>query len=64
LRLKVRIWGSKLEFGAQNQYGRAIYSSIGNFPLGKKKLIFGGQKGLETDFGAQLQYGRVMSHLN
>jgi hypothetical protein len=33
------------EFGAQNQYGRVTYPSIGNFTWSKKKYIFGGQKG-------------------
>jgi hypothetical protein len=33
------------EFGAQNQYGRVIYPSIGNFTWSKKKYAFGGQKG-------------------
>jgi hypothetical protein len=28
----------KTEFGAQNQYGRVIYPSIGNFTWSKKKL--------------------------
>jgi hypothetical protein len=35
----------KTEFGAQNQYGRVIYPSIGNFTWSKKKYTFGGQKG-------------------
>jgi hypothetical protein len=30
---------------AQNQYGRVIYPSIGNFTRSKKKHSFGGQKG-------------------
>jgi hypothetical protein len=30
----------KTEFGAQNQYGRVIYPSIGNFTWNKKKYIF------------------------
>jgi hypothetical protein len=34
----------KTEFGAQNQYGRVIYRSIGNFTWSKKKYTFGGQK--------------------
>jgi hypothetical protein len=47
---KVYFWGSKrlspkTVFGAQNQYGRVIYPSIGNFTWSKKKYIFGGQKG-------------------
>jgi hypothetical protein len=35
----------KTEFGAQNQYGRVIHLSIGNFTCIKKKYTFGGQKG-------------------
>jgi hypothetical protein len=35
----------KTEFGAQNQYGRVIYPSIGNFTWSKKKYTFGGQNG-------------------
>jgi hypothetical protein len=34
----------KTEFGAQNQYGRVINPSIGNFTWSKKKHTFGGQK--------------------
>jgi hypothetical protein len=35
----------KTEFGAQNQYGRVIYPSIGNFTSSTKKYTLGGQKG-------------------
>jgi hypothetical protein len=35
----------KTEFGAQNQYGRVIYPSIGNLTWSTKKYTFGGQKG-------------------
>jgi hypothetical protein len=34
----------KNEFGAQNQYDRVTYPSIGNFTWSKKKYTFGGQK--------------------
>jgi hypothetical protein len=34
----------KTEFGAQNQYGRVIFPSIGNFILSKKKFTILGQK--------------------
>jgi hypothetical protein len=34
----------KTEFGAQNQYDREIYPSIGNFTWSKKKYTFVGQK--------------------
>jgi hypothetical protein len=34
----------KREFGAQNQYGRVIYPSIGNFTCSKKKIYFWGSK--------------------
>jgi hypothetical protein len=34
-----------MEFGLQNQYGRVIYPSIGNFIWSRKKYTFGGQKG-------------------
>jgi hypothetical protein len=56
----------KTEFRAQNQYGRVIYQSIGNFTWSKKKSTFGGQKieknlkSPKTEFGAQNQYGRVI----
>jgi hypothetical protein len=33
-----------LKFGAQNQYGRVTYSSIGNVTWSKKKYACGGQK--------------------
>jgi hypothetical protein len=36
---------TKTEFGAQNQYDRVIYLSIGNFTWSKKKYTFGGQRG-------------------
>jgi hypothetical protein len=35
----------KTELGAQNQYGRVIYPSIGNSTWSMKKYTFGGQKG-------------------
>jgi hypothetical protein len=35
----------KTEFGAQNQYGRVTYPSIGNFTWSKKIYTFRGQKG-------------------
>jgi hypothetical protein len=44
---KIYIWGSKspkTEFGAQNQYVRVIYPSIGNFTRREKKYTLGGQK--------------------
>jgi hypothetical protein len=47
----------KTEFGAQNQYGRVIYPSIGNFTWSKKKYTFGGQK---VKNRPQNQYGRVI----
>jgi hypothetical protein len=34
----------KTEFGAQNQYGRVIYPSIGNFTWTTKKHTYRGQK--------------------
>jgi hypothetical protein len=34
----------KTEFGAQNQYGRVIYPSIGNFTWSKKEYTFGNKK--------------------
>jgi hypothetical protein len=52
---KIYFWGSKrqklsfrstnMEFGAQNQYGRVIYPSIGNFILMKKIHVFRCEKG-------------------
>jgi hypothetical protein len=42
---KISFQSPKAEFGAQNQYGRVIYPSIGNFTWSKKKCSFGGQKG-------------------
>jgi hypothetical protein len=42
---KIGPQSSKTEFGFQNQYGRVIYSLIGNFTWSKKKYAFGGQKG-------------------
>jgi hypothetical protein len=59
------IWGPKSKFGAQNQYGRVIYPSIGIFTwrkyilLGVKKAQIGPQSSI-TEFGAQNQYGRVI----
>jgi hypothetical protein len=35
----------KKEIGAQNQYGRVIYPSIGNLTWSMKIYTFGGQKG-------------------
>jgi hypothetical protein len=42
---KIGLQSPKTEFGAQNQYGRVIHPSIGNFTWSKKKYTFGGQKG-------------------
>jgi hypothetical protein len=62
---KIGSQSPKMEFGAQNQYGRVIHLSIGNFTCSKKKYTFGGQKGekgsqsQKLEFGAQNQYGRV-----
>jgi hypothetical protein len=60
LRVKKAKIGSqspKTEFGAQDQYGRVIYLSFGNFIRSKKNYTFRGQKGEnrlpETEFGAQ-----------
>jgi hypothetical protein len=44
-RRKKAIRAQKRESGAQNQYDRVIYPSIGNFTCSKKKYSFGGQKG-------------------
>jgi hypothetical protein len=55
---------TKTKFGTQNQYGRVIYPSIGNFKWSKKKYSFEGQKcenkllEPKTEFGAQNQYSR------
>jgi hypothetical protein len=35
----------KMEFGAQNQYGRMIHLSTGNYICSKKNYTFWGQKG-------------------
>jgi hypothetical protein len=40
-----------MEFGAQDQYGRVIYPSIGSFTWSKKKYTFGGRKGSELKNG-------------
>jgi hypothetical protein len=42
---KIGSQSPKMEFGAQNQYGRVTCPSIGNFTWSKKKYTFGGQKG-------------------
>jgi hypothetical protein len=42
---KISLKSPKTEFGAQNQYGRATYPSIGNFTWSKKIYTFRGQKG-------------------
>jgi hypothetical protein len=42
---KIGSQSPKMEFGAQNQYGRMIHLSIGNFTCSKKNYTFGGQKG-------------------
>jgi hypothetical protein len=44
-KVKISPQSPKTEFWAQNQYGRVIYPSIGNFTWSKKKYTFGGQKG-------------------
>jgi hypothetical protein len=42
---KIGFQSPKTEFGAQNQYGRVIYPTIGNFTCSKKYYPLGGQKG-------------------
>jgi hypothetical protein len=42
---KIGFQSLKTEFGAQNQYVRVIYPSIGNFTWNIKKHTLGGQKG-------------------
>jgi hypothetical protein len=42
--LKISPQSPKTDFGLQNQYGRVIYLSIGNFIKSKKKYTFGGQR--------------------
>jgi hypothetical protein len=42
---KIVLQSPKTEFGAQNQYGRVIHPSIGNFTWSRSKYTFGGQKG-------------------
>jgi hypothetical protein len=42
---KISFQSPKTEFGAQNQYGRVTYPSIGNFTWSMKKYTFGVQKG-------------------
>jgi hypothetical protein len=52
---KIGSQSPKTEFGAQNQYVRVIYPSIGNFTRSMKKYTFGGQKGKNRppkEFGA------------
>jgi hypothetical protein len=41
----MRLQSPKTEYGAQNQYGRVIYPSIGNFTWSMTKYTVGGQKG-------------------
>jgi hypothetical protein len=48
IKAKISLQSSKTEFGAQNQHGRVIHPSIGNFSSSKKKHTFGGQKGENT----------------
>jgi hypothetical protein len=47
--VKISLRSPKTEFGAQNQYGRVIHPSFGNFTWSKKKYTFGqkGEKGPE-----------------
>jgi hypothetical protein len=42
---KKSLQSPKMEFGAQNQYGRVTCPSMGNFTWSKKKYSLGGQKG-------------------
>jgi hypothetical protein len=42
---KINLQSPKTKFGAQNQYGRVTYPSIGNFTWSKKKYTFWVQKG-------------------
>jgi hypothetical protein len=57
---------TKMEFGLQNQYGRLICLSIGNFIWSKKKYIFGVKKvkitnqSPKTEFGLKNQYSQVI----
>jgi hypothetical protein len=46
----------KTEFGAQNQYGRVTYPSIGSFTWSKKKYTFEIQKGENKT--SELKHGK------
>jgi hypothetical protein len=41
---KISLKSPTTVFGAQNQFGRVTYPSIGNFTWSKKKYTFRGQK--------------------
>jgi hypothetical protein len=47
----------KTEFGAQNQYGRVISPSIGNFTWSMKKYTFRGQKGKNSPQSPKTEFG-------
>jgi hypothetical protein len=63
--MKISPQSPKPEFGLQNQCGRVIHPSIGNYIWSKKKYTFGGQQGennpqtLKTEFGLQNQCVRA-----
>jgi hypothetical protein len=41
---KIGSQSPKIEFGAQNQYGRVIHISIGNLTYSKKNILLGVEK--------------------
>jgi hypothetical protein len=43
-KLKISLQSQNPEFGAQNQYDRVLYPSIGNFTCSKKKYTIQGRK--------------------
>jgi hypothetical protein len=67
-RVKISLQSPTTEFGAQNQYGRVTYPSIGNFTCSKKIYNFGGQKGEnrpsepKNGIRGQNKYDRVTCH--
>jgi hypothetical protein len=65
--VKISPQSPKTEYGIQNQYGRVIYTSIGNFVKLKKKYTYRVIKSEyiciqspKTRFGLQNQFGRMI----
>jgi hypothetical protein len=62
--VEISLQSPTTEFGAQNQYGRVIYPSIGNFTWSKKKLLLGIKKAKISLQSPKMEFRAQKSKIN